>query len=91
MDHLYDRRMIAIAALLRRLADALDPPTPVMVPELPNLFLDRVRALIARWDATLGPGFGEAKRHQVYAQLLKEYPDTRKRDLAFAIEQVLQD
>lgn len=35
------------------------------------------------------PGFGEAKRHSVYARLIKEFPSDRKTDLAFAIELAL--
>jgi hypothetical protein len=31
-------------------------------------------------------GQGEVKRHRVYARLIKEYPDTPRRSLAFAIE-----
>ena len=33
---------------------------------------------------------GEYKRHHVYAQLLKEFPQTRKRDVGLAIEKSLQ-
>jgi hypothetical protein len=81
-----------LAALLRRLADWLDPPRPVVVPEPePNPFHARVRSLIAIVEARFGAGFGEAKRRDVYARLMKEFPEARKRDLAFAIEQVLQE
>lgn len=84
--------VLTIASLLRRLADWLDPPVPIVVPEPePNPFHARVRSLMAIMDARFGAGFGEAKRHNVYAQLIKEYPDVRKRDLAYAIEQVLQE
>ena len=80
-----------IATLLRRLADWLDPPRPVVVPDpAPNPFHARVRSLMAMSEARFGAGFGEAKRREVYARLIKEYPETRKRDLAYAIEQVLQ-
>ena len=33
---------------------------------------------------------GEFKRHQVYAQLLKEFPEEPKRRVGLVIEQVLQ-
>ena len=33
---------------------------------------------------------GEWKRHQCFAKLIKKYPDIRKRDLALAIEIVVQ-
>ena len=36
-------------------------------------------------------GQGEVKRHRVYARLMKEYPDTDKRTLAFAIELAQQE
>lgn len=38
------------------------------------------------WDAS-----GEAKRHQVYARLIKQFPEARKKDLALAIELAVQD
>ncbi len=46
----------------------------------------------ARWVADVEPlaVSGEAKRHQVYAALIKAFPTTAKRDLAFAIETVMQ-
>jgi len=34
---------------------------------------------------------GEYKRHKVYAQLLKEYPDQKKHDLALIMELIIQD
>ena len=34
---------------------------------------------------------GEAKRHTVYAQLIKDYPDIAKRELALAIEIALAE
>jgi hypothetical protein len=33
---------------------------------------------------------GEFKRHQVYADLLKEFPDVRRRDLSLAIEMAVR-
>lgn len=38
------------------------------------------------WDAS-----GEAKRHRVYAQLIKDFPQAEHKDLAFAIELVMQN
>ena len=67
-------------------------PRVVSGPALdPKPFLVRVRVLVSAWEAKLGAGFGEAKCHNVYAQLLKEYPTARKRDLRYAIERVLQE
>jgi len=42
--------------------------------------------LVAAWEAQLGAGFGEAKRHQVYAALIKQFPAVEKRSIARAIE-----
>jgi hypothetical protein len=36
-------------------------------------------------------GSGEAKRHRVYAQLMKDFPEIAHKDLAFAIELVIQN
>lgn len=33
---------------------------------------------------------GEYKRHQAYAQLIDQFPEARYRDLAYAIELVIQ-
>jgi len=77
-----------IAQWLRRLADYLDPPVITPQPDRSPL-LARVRALI-EWAEPMHID-GEARCHQVYARLLKEYPSARKRDLRYAIEQVLQE
>lgn len=80
-----------IARWLRRLADYLDPPVrqPEAVRSSP--YRDITTALIADAEARFGAGFGDAKRRDVYAALLKRFPQARKRDLAYAIEQVLQE
>lgn len=36
-------------------------------------------------------GMGEAKRHQAYARLLKEYPTHQRRDIALAIEAAVRE
>ncbi len=41
---------------------------------------------LSNWDAS-----GEAKRHQVYAKLIKQFPEARKKDLSLAIELALHD
>jgi hypothetical protein len=33
---------------------------------------------------------GEYKRHQVYAQLIKEFPLTKRSEIAYCIEEVIQ-
>lgn len=77
-----------IARWLRRLADYLDPPA--VIPST-SPYHDITTALIAEAEARFGAGFGEAKRRDVYAALMKRFPQARKRDLAYAIEQVLQE
>lgn len=49
--------------------------------------LDRARVLTQDADTTLSGG--EAKRHAVYARLIKDFPATAKRELALAIELAL--
>lgn len=78
-----------IARWLRRAADWLDPP--VRQPEMVrDPFHDITTGLIAEAEARFGAGFGDAKRRDVYAALMKRFPQARKRDLAYAIERVLQ-
>lgn len=72
-----------IAVWLKKVADWLDPPT--------DPYRDMTRALIAEAEQRFGAGFGEAKRRDVYAGLMKCFPQARKRDLAFEIERVLQE
>ena len=55
-------------------------------PSVPTPFVTRAADL----TTTVNPGFGgEAKRHQVYARLIKDFPDAPKRDLSMAIELAL--
>ena len=49
----------------------------------------RAKKLTKEAEARLGAGFGEAKRHQVYAQLIKEFPKVTKREISRAIEDAL--
>lgn len=72
-----------LAQGLRRVADWLDP-----APDRGPL-VTRARVLCDLEDAIRGPGFGEAKRHQVYARLLKDFPEVPKRAIARAIEDAL--
>ena len=78
-----------LANLLRQLANWLVPPIPEPPPvEDPALW--RVRELVSAQESAGGPS-GEYKRHQVYARLLKEFPERRKRDLAYLIELVIRE
>ena len=43
-------------------------------------------AEFSSWEAS-----GEARRHQVYARLIKQFPEARKKDLSLAIELALHD
>jgi hypothetical protein len=47
---------------------------------------------LVRWADSFAAGTsGEYKRHQVYARLMKEFPELPKRSLGLAIELALQD
>lgn len=54
------------------------------------LVLDTAKTLVTQ-EETERPdaGYGEAKRHRVYGQLLKAFPDHPKRELSWAIEAAL--
>ena len=49
------------------------------------LYASRRAANLIEWNDKKNLS-GEGKRHQVYAQLLKDYPGVSKRDIAMAIE-----
>lgn len=78
--------MQTFARWVRRFADWLAPSISATSP-----YIAIAKTLIDQAEARLGAGFGDAKRRDVYARLMKEFPEARKRDLAFVIEQVLQD
>lgn len=70
----------------------LPPPTDIFIlhiaPEIINILPD-----IEVWikEQELIPNVsGEFKRHNVYAKVIKKYPQMRKRDLALAIEIAIQ-
>jgi hypothetical protein len=75
------------AKLEADLAVARTAAARAIAPSLDDATLERVKALVASYaDQSMS---GEAKRHQVYARLLKEYPAASKRDLGLAIEVAL--
>ena len=84
--------MQRLSQFLHRLAEWLSstppPAPPELLPEDPALW--RVRALVKEQETMDGPS-GEYKRHQVYAKLLKEFPERRRRDLAYLIEVAIQE
>ena len=57
-------------------------------PPIADALLARTAVLVQEAEALAASG--EYKRHVVYARLIKEFPSRLKRDIAFAIEQVLQ-
>lgn len=76
----------------RRVEVPLDIPCPhpgvwVQVPESVVAVMPRVRELVGE-QQRLDPHIqaGERKRHQVYSRLIKEFPFTKWKDLALAIE-----
>ena len=76
----------AIAETLTRVAEvtaALVPPPP---PPIPADALGARAWELVREQDTVPDRSGESKRHQVYARLIKEFPDVPKRVLARAIE-----
>ena len=48
---------------------------------------ERAKEIVADAETTLSGG--EAKRHAAYARLIKDFPNTMKRELGLAIELVL--
>jgi hypothetical protein len=78
-----------ITKLERDLAGAKTVSFLSLAPSVNGVMFDRVKELVAATDESLATASGEAKRHAVYARLLKEYPTTPKRDLALAIETAL--
>lgn len=78
-----ERWRILIATWLRRLADRLD------LPPIEDGLVCEARALCALQDRDWPDRSGEAKRHQVYAALLKLFPSRTKREISKAIEDAL--
>lgn len=72
--------------LLARLEPARGPLTKLGVLDP---VLARAVALTREQESRWPERSGEAKRHQVYALLLKEFPDTSKRSVSRAIEDAL--
>jgi hypothetical protein len=66
--------------------EAEEAPVPDLMPLLVprDALYAQACALVALVESTHGNG--EARRHQVYAALLKRFPERTKRDVALAIE-----
>ena len=73
-----------LARGLRWLADWLDPPV------LPEMSAIEAQALVWVRDMAAMSASGEYKRHQVYARLLKAFPDTPHRHVSQAIERAVE-
>lgn len=82
-----------IVRVLRAWLRTLEPePAPVdavalMVPI--DALLANARVLVQAQETRYPSRSGEAKRHQVYAELVKLFPDRTKRAIAVAIEAAL--
>ena len=57
-------------------------PTPILA-------LTEEALLLVEIEDTKPQG-GEYKRHQVYAQLIKRHPESRKRDIGWAVERAVR-
>lgn len=73
--------------LFLRWCIALDPGLAPVRPD----YLATAQMLTEHWEAVLGAGYGEAKRHHCLAGLAKMYPALSKRTLSQAIEDALPD
>ena len=51
-----------------------------------GIVLMRATELCVEAEKTFGSGYGEAKRHAVYAKLIKDFPQRTKGELADAIQ-----
>lgn len=78
-----------LALWCRLLADWLDP---IMreIEVLPDLSALNLRARLLTAQQELGAGSGEYKRHQVYAQLIKDFPLEKRRNISMAIEDAVR-
>lgn len=75
--------------VLRALLTWLEPAVEASETRADDAVLAVARLLVQAQQSR--DASGENKRHQVYAALIKTFPDARKRDLGFAIERVLQE
>ena len=84
LPHLRQR----VSLWLHRLANWIWTPPPRTVE---NPVLARALVLVESVHQCADPAAsGEYKRHTVYARLLKEFPDTRRRDVSLLLEAAVQ-
>ena len=62
---------------------------PVPQYPVPRLLIDVAKELELHWELT--DISGEAKRHQVYARMIKLFPAEERQDIALAIEYGLRE
>lgn len=53
---------------------------------VPDAYVAQAQRFVADSEAYYPSGWGEAKRHAVYARMLKAFPTARHQDLGLAIE-----
>lgn len=79
-----------LVKLAWKIINRWDPPKKTLeqkLPFIPDKILERAAKYVeGPWEENHG---GEYKKHQVYARLIKDYPDERRRLLSLAVEVVL--
>lgn len=80
------------ACIYTKPVEAVSPPTnPNTTWTIPHDALyDRACELVTIVDTTFTSGYGEAKRHQVYSRLIKEFPSIPKRIISRTIEAAIE-
>ena len=82
------RWLVAFGLWLARLGGWIAPPCTRAHLDVPPTLAGRIMELALEQHAS-PTSSGEAKRHQVYARLLKDFPNMPHRQVALAIEVVL--
>ncbi len=60
--------------------------TAFLIPEGVGKLVDAAKSLALPFEQDKTGMSGEAKRHQVYARLIKDFPESTRKDIALAIE-----
>ena len=76
--------MVGFAVYVSRQRGRPAPPAPSPTT---GAFQDRVRELVLEQNARWPDRSGQAKHHQVYGTLVKEFPDVDRTDVVIAIAQ----
>lgn len=87
------RWLVAVGLWLAHLGGWTEPVPPdcthLHLPEIAPDVWAKTQALVREYAPT-GMG-GEAKRHQVYARLIKEFPTASRSDLGLVIEYAVRE